>query len=257
MIWYRLPPEIRLHILYFVVTGSAYDKVSYGLSVFSPVCKEWQMVFENETFKALKITQKSLPKLDQVFQNSFRRQSCLESLWLRVELPRYRQPRRPRLQTLAEEDACSQEFSDALANLFLVLAKWDAKHVLNTAHGISLELSAYCESDAGNMCGPDGLMPDGSDRCLDLEIDDFRETDDERGIFGLPRVSLITKLSILKRNHRRIGEDTVFRMAQSLPNLKRVHLEPWHRADFDSQRMADYSMDSSPTTRSQRFSNVV
>ena len=48
------------------------------------------------------------------------------------------------------------------------------KYGLKTGRCISLELSAYCESDAGNMCGQDGLMPNGFHRILDLNIEDSR-----------------------------------------------------------------------------------
>lgn len=234
MSWEWLPAEVRLLILQTIVTNQRADGDT--LASCAAVCREWQMIVEEETFTTLDINSGSIGRFDKYFRDCPRRQNYLKRLRFQVKLPNYHRRLRPRAQTPEGEEADRAAFSGAVIRLFGILAPWDSSR-----GGLSLELGAFCPSDGDNMCGKKGLLANGQEKYLDLDVDFFEDAiSDGSEFYGLPEVEVVTEFSVLRRNCRRISYQTLLDIILSLPRLGRIHLEPWHRPCEGTQEQSDY-----------------
>lgn len=83
-----LPYEIRLVILKGLIKGvrDSNSTPVDRLSIFAVVCKEWQNVFERETFRQLIL---SPSRLQDLYQKIKHRKAFVKHIWYPVELQRY------------------------------------------------------------------------------------------------------------------------------------------------------------------------
>ena len=255
--WGQLPAELRNQILGDVASLVRDEETRYPLSEAASVSKEWQAAVEKQNFKKLVITKHSLDRFEELFTNSPLRQAYLKHLRFLFELPsfKYEDDNITGMagMSVTPIDSCD-EFADALARLFSILAKWDVDSIRRVGSrdgdtGLSLELSVRCSDSTDEICLRDHIPPGGQDRLPEImtrfghhrweSVDSDNES--EGGVFGLLELGIVTELSVLRHNCRRIDEDTLLGISLSLPLLKRIYYEPfcWPEEDFGMQGLLD------------------
>lgn len=116
------------------------------LSACAAVCREWQHLFETETFGDLTLHQADVYKFGSLVQG--RRKSLLRWLWLRLELAEYdcEECRVP--ETITEDRANKFVLTHAVWELFDTLSSWKMKDSATaTRQGFTFEISAHSPSD--------------------------------------------------------------------------------------------------------------
>lgn len=250
--WASLPAELRLQILEPI----AHQKPP-GWSSLASVCKEWQLVFEKENFKKLKIGSRDLRKFADIV--SPRRRHLIRHIWLEVELRRYKtrccSKRSSQLSTIM-----GSTVTDAIQQMFEILSTWE------TGHELTLELNVVCPTDSEhwfrNMhfssdCVDDGGKPAklyGAD-CyhhdphhgwkFDVQTENPPHKGMEQllspivldeprpGSKPLPTVRAVTQLVIRRQLRRRLISFSLAELLKQLPCLENIVYEPWFsRARF-------------------------
>ncbi|UPL03213.1 hypothetical protein LCI18_014147 [Fusarium solani-melongenae] len=143
--WERLPGELKLMIVGHVV--ESFKQVqSPKLSACAAVCREWQHLFEAETFSDLALHQSDVSEFADLVQG--RRKPLLRWLWLRLELTEYDCKECPVRETIVEDRANKFILTNAVWELFDTLSDWKRKDaVTTTRQGFTFEISAHSPSD--------------------------------------------------------------------------------------------------------------
>ncbi|CAH0022701.1 unnamed protein product [Clonostachys rhizophaga] len=160
-----LPPEILLMILeeiikeertlwYYTPTG---DGKCYNISRLATVCRRWQPVVEEYTFKHLVLGEATIPTFQMAISSRPMRLRCVEHIWLRIELPEYgcdvcgTEESEETAEAFYQRN--NQIFSSCISNLFGVLSCWKpeihgcSRHI---SRGLTLEICAISPSDNGH-----------------------------------------------------------------------------------------------------------
>lgn len=143
--WERLPGELKLIIVGHVVESFKQIQ-SPKLSACAAVCREWQHLFEAETFSDLTLHQSDVSEFADLVQG--RRRPLLRWLWLRLELTEYDCKECRVRETIAEDRANKFISTNAVWELFDTLSDWKKKDSVTTMRqGLTFEISAHSPSD--------------------------------------------------------------------------------------------------------------
>lgn len=87
--WHQLPRELRW-LIFDSITKDYTRKLDPLARVsYVTVCREWQLVFERETFSQLVLDQDRLQDLDNFVTYNERRRYSVKILFLRIKLEEY------------------------------------------------------------------------------------------------------------------------------------------------------------------------
>lgn len=209
----------------------------HTLAGYAVVCKEWQAVVEQATFKSLQITSHCVSQFGNTVRGERRR--WLKQVSLSIKLPTYPQKLSRTAETEAEQSHNNMVFTSTISGLFDVLGQWTMDQV--APGGLELELSARSPSDRKKLFGENGLdAATGDTRYFDSDLHfDFVEGAEYAGTFGLPSVEVVTWCSITRRNFRNFSPQALLTIFSSLPNLSRITYEPFHQVDPPAQADVD------------------
>jgi hypothetical protein len=116
------------------------------LSACAAVCREWQHLFETETFADLTLHQSDVSEFAALVQG--RRRPLLRWLWLRLELTEYDCKECRVRETIPEDRANKFILTNAVWELFDTLSGWKKKDAVTaTRQGFTFEISAHSLSD--------------------------------------------------------------------------------------------------------------
>lgn len=115
-------------------------------SSYAAVNREWQAFFEGHNFGKFILGNEDPGTFGKIVSRS-QRKRLVRWIWLRVELPEYGCDVCAERETDEEWKVNEVRFTQAVQDLFSVLAKFSAGHP-----GITLELSAHSPSDAEHYC---------------------------------------------------------------------------------------------------------
>lgn len=148
--WTKLPAEIRCMILKIVADDSNSEH-SYIRVGYTTVCREWQPVFEKETFKSLILNQNRIYGLKEFMEGvNIYRQKYLYKIFLHIQLQQYD----CKVCRTKEDDTTIRNnndiFSKAISDLLTILSQWKSSTRLpgcSQIEGLILELGASSPSD--------------------------------------------------------------------------------------------------------------
>lgn len=134
--------EIKTAILQLV------DSSVRSSAGYATVCREWQEIFEEKTFKQIQLSQRRLLGFSEIIRG--RRRKLINHIWLRVEYPCYDCSRCRTCESKEEEYENSQILGQTIQNLFVILSRWTKPHDLNSK-GLTLELCQFSPSDSKHV----------------------------------------------------------------------------------------------------------
>jgi hypothetical protein len=82
------PPEVLLVILEEIIKEER-TQTSYDISRLATVCRSWQPIVEEYTFKHLVLGEATIPTFQMAISRRPMRLRCVEHIRLRIELPEY------------------------------------------------------------------------------------------------------------------------------------------------------------------------
>jgi hypothetical protein len=244
--WTTLPAEIHLLILEAIT-----QQKHPGWASSAAVCKEWQFVIERENFRQLKL---HVPCLDDFERIAVRRQHLVHYISLDIELPCYTCRCCYWSESETWERRNSSIVSKDIWKLFSILSGW----TLAKQQGLALELSAYSPSDSdhwfkhyrfgsGRVGDDEDDVVSGRDMGSGL-LDDpkhgWRNAQQEtppprlavlrlfaainlRFPAELPRVDVVTRLTIRRQLRRRLQPTALQLVLGKLSRLEHMVYEPW------------------------------
>ncbi|KIL90016.1 hypothetical protein FAVG1_06754 [Fusarium avenaceum] len=263
ILWYNICAEIRHEIL--LQLARAVPRKKHSLSKYTCVSKEWQIFFEQHTFRKLQVTESDLSQFEAVFA-VHRRRAYLQHVGLRILFPK-QSFGSLRLNCTTEENQfaqmlvlsrrgggayrhmpwlanqqrkTSQAFDDTLSSLFRRLIPWMIGEVHR--HGIELEIIAdsmsYWQEAAAEirrrsrpiaLCASDRLFVSSGvkGKVLDAADLDFHFLLDVNKLAWryIPKVHVISSFSIRRKSIRHFCPVAIGHILNRLPNLKQWFCE--------------------------------
>jgi hypothetical protein len=235
--WTTLPVEIRLLILE-TITQQRHP----GWASSAAVCKEWQFVIERENFGQLKL---HAPCLDDFERIAVRRQHLVDYISLNIELPCYTCRCCYSSESETWQRRNSSMVSKGIWKLFSILSGW----TLAKQKGLALELSAHSPSDSDHWFkhyrfSSGRVGDDEGDVLLDDPKHGWKNDQQEtpppwlavlrlftdinlRFPAELPRVDVVTRLTIRRQLRRRLDPIALQLVLGKLSRLEHMVYEPW------------------------------
>ncbi|KAI1378126.1 hypothetical protein F4677DRAFT_458814 [Hypoxylon crocopeplum] len=258
--WHKLPVELKLMIFEYLAEPDGRMKPKHYIthyhrhkSAYAAVSLEWQGYFERRNFFVLTLSQSDLSDFRRIVVGE--RRTYLFRLWLRIELPRYTCDSCTRKESDQEATTNNLICTDALWDLFSILAEWKAKEGKETGRLVKLELSVYSPSDREHHFRDHRFHDNRSTYHMSSRID---HDDPSHGWYSgvqvhprlgpklrllgaplkldfshissgqsqpFPELDFISSLVIPRQFYRKIPGLTL--ILRSLPNLRRFKYEIW------------------------------
>ncbi|KAK1845891.1 hypothetical protein CCHR01_11501 [Colletotrichum chrysophilum] len=268
--WYRLPAEIRLEILQYLLQDGC------SLANFATVSREWQKFIEPKNFARITVTRSRLPKFSSM---THRNQGLVRYIWVCLELQEYDCNQcaagTKRMRLMSELDDAL--VTTALRDLIMTLSGWEPNGSL------LLDISVHSPSDAEHWFKYLTFAPDISVKDCDWKkympkpiLAKFHDSQHDwmagsrvsplnsgiidasfdgilrNGLPGafhrssrlrLPLVPAVTGVILRQQNRRRWSPVTLGDMFSLLPRLQQIHYEPWMEWDCACEKMdIDYQL---------------
>ncbi|KAK4193354.1 hypothetical protein QBC35DRAFT_519484 [Podospora australis] len=206
--WMSLPPEIRLMILEAIA-----QQKHPGWASFVSVCKEWQLLIENQNFRRLKLQAPCLEDLESIFRQSRRRRRLIQHIWLDVELPEYSWRSCKEIESYSWSRPNSKHW---FKNFYFNSDNEDIE-------GADLNCSSWHDTQHGWVDGQQITTPPCS-AVLRLfgDVDLWSKED-------LPRVETVTTFAVRRQLRRRLPPYALWFLLRNLSGLERIIYEPWRR----------------------------
>lgn len=256
--WTILPVEIRLMVL-DAITQQRHP----GWASSAAVCKEWQSLIERKNFRQLKL---HIPCLEDLERIVVHRQHLVDSISLDIELPSYT----CRCCYSSESDTWQRRNSSIVSKgiwkLFSVLSGW----ALAKQKGLALELNAHSPSDSDHWfkhyCfSSDRVGDDEHDVVSVRDLGSQLLDDPKHGwrneqqvmpppkmavlrLFTainlrfpaeLPRVGVVTRLTIRRQLRRRLWPMELQLVLGKLSRLEHMVYEPWRMWNRSHAQIVD------------------
>ncbi|KAH6876403.1 hypothetical protein B0T10DRAFT_552542 [Thelonectria olida] len=255
--WTRLPPQIRRHILDFLLCDGC------GLARLATVSREWYAVIEPYNFARISLTPLRLCHSGPILH---RKRDVIKYIWFRLELQQYDCTKcAPDHQSLwGLNDGDNMLITKAFQSLFLTLSQWKPNGSL------MLDISIYSLSDSqhwfkyldfrpdippsessfppwhgqpsawtptddpthGWVAGRQETAPNwfAIEKVFDEIMCEgpFDEEEPEMQWWqGLPSVPAITGILLRQQTRRRWKPTALANMLTRFPNLEEIWYEPW------------------------------
>ncbi|KAI0155602.1 hypothetical protein BJ166DRAFT_337964 [Pestalotiopsis sp. NC0098] len=233
-----LPVEIVAEILHLVVEADAESAWQYAT-----VSREWQYYFEEKTFSSLRVSSTDIQKLRHYLTPV--RQSYVRELIFKVILPDLDDynvdvPNRER-ETLEVQDCNSRCFTDAVFQLFDILASWQPPPgcKLGQRQGICLHISASSPSDSippDYIRGADHWYKRWENSVLEIVQDVERR---------LPILNAVTEFTCgeYEQSSRRIAPKACCDITAQMINVQKIGWYLFNNKDFDLDRRIEMRED--------------
>jgi hypothetical protein len=276
--WMDLPFEIRRDILEMVLqdsdrsgTTAKKKKKKKAPYFYAVVCREWQEVFEKESFKRLVLTRSDLQAFKKIARS---RRGFVKHIWLRIQLAKYHCPSCGLLESglcIADNNA---RIATAIHHLFDILSRWSK----DSDWGVALEISAYSPSDTKHAFN-DRYYRAAISEIYSKPIDEYQISryNDCLGytyadkswvwsnswrpntwkpnpksilrLFGyscnpvftrpLPKVDAVTSFLVRRQSRHRIGAKLLGQVLDCFPKLEYMNFELWREFSRVGQRATD------------------
>ncbi|KAK5995240.1 hypothetical protein PT974_03639 [Cladobotryum mycophilum] len=141
--WLILPQELRDMIFTWIKKDYSWTLDPRARVNYATVCKEWQFVFEPETFRQLCLDQNRLKSFKRFISENERRQSYVSHIMLRIKLEEYDCSVCELPEDRATIKRNDEIFVNTLRDFLRILSKW--KRPENS--GLTLDLGACSPSD--------------------------------------------------------------------------------------------------------------
>lgn len=191
------------------------------IGALASVCREWQIIIENATFRYLKLVPADLERLGKIVSDDqLRRQSSIRDIQFHAVLPDYDRP--PLLFSLTRRRGKEKAaFADAVAQLFSTLHAWDSSAVTQgSRRGLVLEITTSSPSDPSDPGGVDAFDPRGRARMRFLPLSlPFQAAP----VLFKP-VPVVTAFRTGRRPCRNLHYKTLATILGRFPNLRTLQL---------------------------------
>ncbi|KAK9770604.1 putative F-box domain-containing protein [Seiridium cardinale] len=256
-----LPYEIRLDILEGLLKGvrNSNSTSADHLPIFAVVCKEWQNVFERETFRQLIL---SPSRVRDLYQNIKHRKAYVKHIHYYVELTKYPCGACASQESPERISANNVIATREISQLFEVLSHWSENGAC-TKDDLTLELSSFSPSDSKHYfknhqfdaffySDHDDFSQNPRARRLTPRVSDGSHRWDHAHdlvpqhpiplnllarwrVHGKPleiqqklsKVEVVTRLLIRRQSYRAFGPKALRHILESLPRLRQIHVESW------------------------------
>lgn len=257
--FFTLPAELRASV-YEHLKGSTLEHEDHShFKSYVRVCREWQLVFEESSFRRVILNQYNLTKFDTLVIQDERRRAFVREIVLMVQFPAYenREYNRDLDKQIALDN--DKTFLEALREFTRVMSNWRRVN----GQGIAFELGGYSPSDKYHMNHEKDIsmtkgpvettekrqyLPFKCSACnrsratiMDSSMDFGEGSFFEECLARFEPVPAIESLAVC-RSTTRIVSPTILNplMERSLPNLREFRHETWQsRNRMDRRRFQE------------------
>ncbi|KAH6973590.1 hypothetical protein BKA56DRAFT_734323 [Ilyonectria sp. MPI-CAGE-AT-0026] len=243
----HLPPEVQIIILRHLAQAEYDDRAS--LVGYSIVCKSWRPVFEELTFQEIYVKTSEIKMFQKLFRT--RRRKYVQYIKLQLEFAKHQAPptkdiatenllaianngidASPLLPVLERGQMKDNiRFTSTLWAFLSHLSLWDRNKACRG--GISLEITTYSpsyskkygESDIGKR----GFKVGVTYTCFNYVV--------HVGTVSLPRVAVISRLSIGTRAIRSFEPRAIATLLQSFPSIREFDLHMRVRSEQNTKQV--------------------
>lgn len=263
-VWGRLPPEVQLIILRHLAQAEYDDRAS--LVGYSTVCKSWRPVFEELTFQEIYVKTSEIKMFQKLFRT--RRRKYVQYIKLQLVFAKHQaQPTKniatknllaianngidasPLLPVLERQQMKDNiRFTNTLWAFLSHLSLWNRHKACRG--GISLEITTYSPSYSKKMARailenvasgwalptPASITSYTWARCVHAAATDFHFSLDFDSS-ALPRVAVISRLSIGAKAIRSFEPRAIATLLQSFPSIREFDLHMRVRSEQNTKRV--------------------